>query len=181
LVETAIESGLRWGELNELWLRDLHQPSGIVTISVTEVQPKFHPTDGRFVIKAYPKGRRSRRFRLNPVLVSELSAMATAATVGPDDLLFSLERLTEPSFGPQSLVAVGSLGMTEPNASGRTYPHGALSAYTADGYRCEHCRRTFAVYRATRRKSELDSPRSPRPLSAAAPISSRDSRRGLVS
>jgi integrase len=163
-VDTAIESGLRWGELSELRLRDLHQPSGIVTVSrgVTEVQPRFHPTGGRFVIKAYPKGRRSRRFRLNPSVVGALASMAAAATIGPDDLLFSLDRLTESPSRSRSLVAVGSLGMTEPNASGRSYPHGALSAYTAGRCRCEQCRRAFAVYRATRREAGLDSPRSQR-------------------
>jgi integrase len=162
MVDTAIESGLRWGELSELRLRDLHLPSGIVTVSrgVTEVQPRFHPTGGRFVIKAYPKGRRSRRFRLNPALVTALSAMAASATIEPDDLLFSFDRLTEPNSVPTSLVAVGSLGMTDANASGRRYPHGALSAYTAGKCRCEHCRRAFAVYRATRRTAGLDSPRN---------------------
>jgi integrase len=164
LVDTAIESGLRWGELSELRLRDVHQPSGIVTVSrgVTEVQPKFHPAGGRFVIKSYPKGRRSRRFRLNPSLEIALSAMASAASIGPDDLLFSFDRLTKPHSGPTTLVAVGSLGMTEPNVSGRWDPHGALSAYTAGRCRCEHCRRAFAVYRATRRTAGLDSPRNPR-------------------
>jgi integrase len=84
LVETAIESGLRWGELTELRLRDLHLPSGIVTVSrgVTEAHPRFHPTGGRFVVKPYPKGRRSGRFRLNPAVVSSLAEMADHEGLG---------------------------------------------------------------------------------------------------
>ncbi len=68
LVETAVELGLRWGELTELRLRDVHLPSGIVTVSrsVVEVDPKFSPDGQRFVVKPYPKGRRSRRLRAKP-------------------------------------------------------------------------------------------------------------------
>ncbi len=57
LVETLIDSGLRWGEVTELRVRDIHQPSGIVTVSrsVVEVDPKFHPCGERFAVKPYPK------------------------------------------------------------------------------------------------------------------------------
>lgn len=49
LVETDIESGLRWGELTELRARDLEPASRILTISraVVEVPPdEHHPEDG---------------------------------------------------------------------------------------------------------------------------------------
>ena len=57
MVETAIESGLRWGELSELRVRDLDLLTGILTVSraVIEVNPKFHPDGGRFQVKEYPK------------------------------------------------------------------------------------------------------------------------------
>ena len=56
LVETAIGSGLRWGELTELRGKDLDQTSGILTVSraVVQVDPKFHPQGGRFHVKPYP-------------------------------------------------------------------------------------------------------------------------------
>jgi len=59
LVETEIESGLRWGELTELRVRDLDFGSRILTVSraVVEVHPRFHPDGGRFLIKEYPKDR----------------------------------------------------------------------------------------------------------------------------
>ena len=45
LVETAIESGLRWGELTELRPRDLNPATCMLTVSrvLVEVNPKFHP------------------------------------------------------------------------------------------------------------------------------------------
>jgi integrase len=48
LVETEIESGLRWGELTELRVKDLDR-TRVLTVSraVVEVNPKYHPTDGR--------------------------------------------------------------------------------------------------------------------------------------
>jgi len=74
LVEMLVESGLRWGEVTELRLRDIHRPSGIVTVSrgVVEVDPKFHPTGNRFLVKPYPKGRRSRRFKLSSQVLDSL-------------------------------------------------------------------------------------------------------------
>jgi integrase len=57
LVETDIESGLRWGELAELRAGDLDLTTGILTVTrtVMELNPKYHPTGGRFLVKPYPK------------------------------------------------------------------------------------------------------------------------------
>ena len=57
LVETAIETGLRWGELTELRVRDLDPITRILTVSRADVEinPKFHPDGKRFLIKDYPK------------------------------------------------------------------------------------------------------------------------------
>src|SRR6266487_2715884 len=56
LVETAIESGLRWGELTELRVSDLDCASRMLTVSrkVIELNREFHPDGGRFLIKHYP-------------------------------------------------------------------------------------------------------------------------------
>ena len=50
LVETDIESGLRWGELTELRPRDLDFGTGVLTVSrvVVETSPRFHPDGGWF-------------------------------------------------------------------------------------------------------------------------------------
>jgi integrase len=57
LVETDIESGLRWGELTELRASDIDLITRVLTVSrtVVQVDPKFHPTGGRFLVKEYPK------------------------------------------------------------------------------------------------------------------------------
>jgi hypothetical protein len=59
LAEAAIESGLRWGELTELRAGDLDLITRILTVSraVVEVNPKFHPDGGRFLVKDYPKDK----------------------------------------------------------------------------------------------------------------------------
>ena len=62
LVETDVESRLRWGELTELRSRDLDFGTGVLTVSrvVVELSPRFHPDGGRFVVKGYPKDREHR-------------------------------------------------------------------------------------------------------------------------
>src|SRR5438552_2493355 len=59
LVETAIESGLRWGDLTELRVADLDLASRMLTVSrkVIELNRKFHPDGKRFLVKRYPKDK----------------------------------------------------------------------------------------------------------------------------
>ncbi len=162
-VETAIGSGLRWGELTELRVADLHAASGIVTITrdVVELSPEFHPEGGRFLVKPYPKNKRARRFKLEPDLVLALLAHVTRYGLGPAELIFRFDTFQLPSAG-RRLRAVDDLGRTDPNSAGRTYTHGSLSAYTAGRCRCPHCRAAFAEYRASRRADGLDAPRGVR-------------------
>ncbi len=50
LVETDIETGLRWRELTELRPVDIDDFGQVLTVSrvVLELVPKFHPDGGRF-------------------------------------------------------------------------------------------------------------------------------------
>jgi integrase len=166
LVETDIETGLRWGELTELRVKDLHIPSRILTISraVVEVNPKFHPQGGRFLVKAYPKDKEFRRFKLTAQLVAKIATHIKARGLGPDDLLFTWRQ--EPGArrrrGPGPVPGNEDLGLTEPNAAGRRYRHGTLVAYNSGKCRCDHCRAAVAAYRASRRESGKDDPRQPR-------------------
>lgn len=164
LIEVAIGSGLRWGELIELRPRDLHWPSGIVTVTrtVTEVNPKYHPDGGRFLVKPYPKSRRSRRFKLDATVLDALRQHITAHDVRDGDLIFDFRHFLVTTVRKVPLMDVQRLGTTEPNAAGRSYPHGSLSAYTAGRCRCEHCRAAFATYRARRRSEGIDNPRQSR-------------------
>ncbi|HLK02643.1 MAG TPA: tyrosine-type recombinase/integrase [Streptosporangiaceae bacterium] len=87
LVETDIESGLRWGELIELRVRDVDLATRIVTVSrkVIEINRKFHPTGGRFLVVNYPKDKEFRRFKLSPQICRKLAAHIKALGLGPDD------------------------------------------------------------------------------------------------
>jgi integrase len=53
LVETDVETGLRWGELAELRVKDIDWSTGELTVArvVVELVPKFHPDGGRFLVK----------------------------------------------------------------------------------------------------------------------------------
>ncbi len=162
LMEVAIDSGLRWGELTELRVADLDPVSRILTVSraVVMLNPKFHPDGGRFMVKPYPKNKLSRRLKLSAPVAQRVADWVTARSLGPEDLLFTQP---EPEAPPR-LVPVPSaeLWRTAPNAKGHTYLHATLSGYTAGGCRCEVCRAVFAAYRAKRRAAGADEPRNAR-------------------
>ena len=163
LVETDIESGLRWGELTELRPRDLDFGTGVLTVSrvVVETSPRFHPDGGWFLIKQYPKDQEHRRLRLGAGIVAKIKAHIDEHGLGDDDLLFAMPEL--PARPPvRALADPATLGLTRPNESGRRYRHGTLSAYAAGRCRCEHCRGAYASYRAQRRAAGQDQPRRPR-------------------
>src|SRR6266568_710098 len=163
LVETDIETGLRWGELAELRVKDLDTKTGDLTVKrvVVEVNGKFHPTGERFLIKDYPKDGEWRTLRLPHHLVDKLIAWIELKGLGKDDLLFPFEQPTEPRrmIRPEQLPDPVTLGYTEPNAKGRTYRHGTATAYTAAKCRCQHCRNAMSAYRAKRRAEGKDAPR----------------------
>jgi len=161
LAETKIETGLRWGELTELRVKDIDFPTRMLTVSraVVEVNAKFHPAGGRFLVKDYPKNGEYRRLKLTSQIAGKLRAYAGERELSDDDLVFAMP---ERGSALKMLVNPDRLGRTELNAAGRTYRHGTLSAYTAGRCRCEHCRRAFAQYRAQRRAAGMDNPRAPR-------------------
>jgi len=164
LVETDIESGLRWGELTELRVRDLNPGTRILTVSraVVELSQEDHPEGQRFLVKDYPKDKECRRFKLSQQIASKIKAHIEANGLGLNDLLFAYRTPTEPRSRPQDTCATPSPGMTEPNDKGRRYRHGTLTAYNMAKCRCEHCRGAYANYRAKRRAQGKDYPRTPR-------------------
>jgi integrase len=169
LVETAIESGLRWGELAELRPKDIDMATRIVTVcrKVIEVNREFHPDGRRFLVKEYPKDKEARRLKLSPQVIRKLSAHVAASRLGPDDLLFA--RRTVPASATQLVPAdvdPAADGLTEPNEAGRRYRHGTLSAYNAGRCRCDRCRDAIAEYRAARRAAAGRVPRQPQPVDA---------------
>jgi integrase len=91
LVETAINTGLRWGELIALKPRHLDLIKRTVTVEETlvEVSIKNSPTGQRMLTKPYPKDNEARTMELPPDLVDQLTAWITTRCLGPDDLLFA--------------------------------------------------------------------------------------------
>lgn len=166
LVETDIESGLRWGELTELRVKDLDTANGILTVSrtVVELTSKNRPDGERFVVKNYPKDKEWRRLGLAPHLVSDLTAHIRDRQLKGNDLLFPMPVIEEPQryVVPEVLPDPQTLGWTEPNEHGRRYLHGTTSAYGPGRCRCRRCKDAVAAYRAARRADGRDAPRQPR-------------------
>ena len=164
LVETDIESGMRWGELTEVRVRDLDFETCILNVSraVVELTQDDHPDGGRFLVKDYPKDKEYRRFKLSQQITDKIWAHVTAKGLREDDLLFTYQAPAQPRTRPRSTADSPPPGMTEPNEKGRQYRHGTLTAYNAAKCRCEHCRGAYAAYRAARRADGRDAPRTPR-------------------
>lgn len=181
LVETDIESGLRWGELTELRVKDLDVVSRVLTVSraVVEINPKFHPTGKRFWVKDYPKDKDYRRFKLSVQIVNKLKVHLDAERLGRDDLLFAIR--DQETKRPTLRVAPhpDALGLTAPNEQGRQYKHGTLSGYGAGKCRCDHCKAACAIYRAQRRAQGKDNPRTPRTIDTDGHIPNDSFRRKI--
>jgi len=164
LVETDIESGLRWGELTELRVGDLDFETSILTVSraVVELTPEEHPEGGRFLVKDYPKDKEYRRFKLSTQISAKIQAHVAAQDLGDNDLIFTYRPPEQPRTRRPATDEAPPPTMTEPNENGRQYRHGTLSAYNAAKCRCNRCRRAYADYRARRRANGKDNPRIPR-------------------
>jgi site-specific recombinase XerC len=60
LVELDVETGLRWGELTELRVRDVSTTTRMLTVAraVVEINARFREADApRFVVKDHPKDK----------------------------------------------------------------------------------------------------------------------------
>jgi integrase len=91
MVETAIDTGLRWGELIALKPRHLDLDTGNLNVeeTIVEVSVKNSPTGQRMLVKPYPKDNEPRTMALPPELLAQLAAHITEHHLGPDDLLFA--------------------------------------------------------------------------------------------
>ena len=166
LVETDVETGLRWGELIELRKKDVDWDAGVITVSrvASELSTRFHPDGQRFFVKQYPKDTEWRTVTLSEHMFGQLTDHAHG--LQPDDLLFRAPEQSQPQRRrrPESLPDPDSLGLTESNENGRRYRHGTTSGYGPGQCRCQHCKDACAAYRADRRAAGKDHPRQPRRL-----------------
>jgi integrase len=164
LIESDIETGLRWGELTELRVKDLDFVTRLLTVSraVVQVDPKFHPAGGRFLVKEYPKDGECRCLKLSKQLADKLETNIKDSGLGPADLIFPMPPQDSPAARLRAVPNPETLGFTKPNGAGRQYRHGTMSGYNAGKCRCRFCKDAAAVYRSQRRAAGKDSPRRPR-------------------
>ena len=90
MVMTAIETGLRWGELVALRPQHIDTSARTITVQETiiEVSAKDSPTGQRMLVKPYPKDDEIRTITVSQDLIDALTARATDLGLGPDNLLF---------------------------------------------------------------------------------------------
>lgn len=83
-------------------------------------------------------------------VISHTQPMAFRHAAPGDDLIFAMP--------PAERKTPRLRAVPDPDELGKTDP----SAYSAGRCRCEHCRASYAIYRAKRRGSGQDQPRGPR-------------------
>lgn len=90
LVLTAIETGMRWGELVALRPRHIDWLRRTITVqeTVVETSSKHSPTGQRVFVKPYPKDDEPRTITVSPGLLDILSARIAQYGLGRDDYLF---------------------------------------------------------------------------------------------
>jgi integrase len=161
LVETDIETGLRWGELTELRPKDFSFGTRRIMVSrvVVEVPAQFHPAGGRFLVKEYPKDDEHRVVSVNAQLTAKIQAFITEHGIGSNDLIFP--RPPQPEK-PSRLRLVPDPDKQRPIMSGgveTSYKHGTISGYSgAMKCRCDECKGAYADYRYWRRREDQDRP-----------------------
>ncbi len=90
LVQTCIETGLRWGELVALRPRHIDFLRRTVNIeeTIVEISKKHSPTGERNIVKPYPKNDKPRVLGLRQGLLDRLAARIQRLGLDRDDLLF---------------------------------------------------------------------------------------------
>jgi integrase len=91
LVETAIETGMRWGELIALRPRHIDFLRKTVTgeETIIEVSTKHSPTGQRYTVKPYPKDNEARTFGIDDDWLNAAAHHITTHGIGRDQLLFT--------------------------------------------------------------------------------------------
>lgn len=91
MVETLIETGLRWGELIALKPRHIDFLRRSITIeeTIVEISKKHSPTGQRYVAKPYPKDNEPRTFGIRQAWLDSVAEHIATNGIGHDDLLFA--------------------------------------------------------------------------------------------
>jgi integrase len=133
MVEAAVETGMRWGELIALRPRHVDFLRRTVTVeeTIVEVSKKVSSTGERYVVKPYPKDNKSRTFRVDEDLQKALAAHIKAHSIGRDELLFATTRgtpISRNTFRTRVWLLrstrAGSTSRSGCTTSGMPTPHG---------------------------------------------------------
>ncbi len=91
LVETAIETGMRWGELIALRPRHIDFLTKSLTVeeTVIEVSRQHSPTGERYVAKPYPKSNEPRTFGVDDAWLEAVALHIQTHGIGRDQPLFT--------------------------------------------------------------------------------------------
>jgi hypothetical protein len=99
-----------------------------------------------------------RAFKPSDQILHKLAAHIKDLGLGPDDLLFTCQRMTvtrRHPVGPSDPSALGTFRVGK-----RNYRHGTATACGARRCHCDHCRHAVAAYRARHRQDGKDRPTS---------------------
>lgn len=91
MVEAAIETGMRWGELIALRPRHIDFLRRRLTVeeTIVEVSKKHSPTGERYLRKPYPKDNEPRTFGVRQGWLDAIAVHIQARGIDRDDLLFT--------------------------------------------------------------------------------------------
>lgn len=91
MLETFIETGMRWGELIALRPRHIDFLRRTISVEETIVETsKAHsPTGERFIVKPYPKNNEPRTFGVRQAWLDAIAEHVRVKEIGRDDLLFT--------------------------------------------------------------------------------------------
>nr|WP_300053560.1 site-specific integrase [uncultured Nocardioides sp.] len=90
LIVLAVDSGLRWGELMGLEVRDFSANHTNLTVRRTVIEVPASVDPSRFLSKPYPKGRKSRTVALSPEGASAAADLISDRRLSRTDRLFSV-------------------------------------------------------------------------------------------
>lgn len=93
MVATAVETGMRWGELIALRPRNIDFLRRTITVeeTIVEVSKKHSPTGERMICKPYPKDNEPRTFGVRTAWLEAIAEHIKSRRISRDDLLFATE------------------------------------------------------------------------------------------
>ena len=163
LVETAAETGLRWGEATELRHQRPRPGPPTVTGSASWSSSPGGPQSVGIGSSSSPTPRTTSGDDCPSAVTSPTPSSGTPSTPGQTTCCSAPRPKSGLAPDDRTSYPIHTLGVVAA-PSGRDYRHGTIRAYSTARCRCQHCKDGYADYRARRRARGLDTPRRPRTL-----------------